>query len=275
MLKVSISINSLNFYWGEKGYKWECGTPIECCWEDVYYKVYREGELIREGGTTVETRRLIESELENLDGDLGAKMELQFPGYIEEEKNSTHYGIPYKDLPLCNELKWGFSYEEPDCEDFYQIEDLINLPKNEDGVYPSYISCYIPVGVLDRSSIELSMKSYIKLFMGFDEDIEFTWEEVPTDEYLETEYKSTLEEIENWNKHKKDGEPTKVMLLPQPLAMFLGKEKVDELVARGLENAEILTDSQEFLLHFKDGTTELSGSQIDPEDHFSDAEDIF
>jgi len=272
MLTVKLEIHSLNFFWGEKGYKWFDGTPIKCSWEDIGYDIYRGDKKLEEGSTTVEARSYVEQEIEQLHGSLGARMEVKFPGYIEEELNSTYYGIPFKDIPACNEPLWCFSYQDRDDEDFYQIEDMINLPKDEHGVYPSYITGYIPEEFITRANVEAYMADYIKRYKGFDEGFEFVWEGVPSDETLEKEYQETIVEMENWNKDREKGIETKIMLLPQPLAMFLGKDKVEELVARGMTHAEKVGEEDDFVYHFEDGHTELSGTEIDSSDHFSEPE---
>ena len=263
----------MNFFWSEKGYKWVDGAPIECIWEDVYYSVLRDDKLIREGGVTVETRKYFQYEIDSLKGDLGERMEVRYPGYVEEELNSTHYGIPLKDLPNSDIPRWCFSYDDPESEDFYQIDDMINLHKNENGILPCYITGYIPEEILNRKSVETFMVSYINKFFGIDEKMEFYWEDVPSDDYLEKEYQKSIKEAEEWTKNREKGITPKIMLLPQPMSMFIGKEKVEELLKRGFTQAEQIEGTDEFLYHFEDGHTETSGGQIDLSDHFSDPEE--
>jgi hypothetical protein len=259
MLKVTIEIDGLNFFWAEKGYTWANGTPIECCWEDISYSIKRgDDTLVDVGSTTVETRLCVESEIDNLKGSLGSRMEAKFPGYVEEELNSTHYGVPFKDLVNSTEPRWCFSYEDPESEGFFQILDMINLPKNDKGVYPSYISGYIPDRVVTRANIESYMTDYIKLYKGLKEDIEFSWVGVPTDEDIERTYRETITEIEEFTKHSEEEGGSKVIILPQPLTMFLGGERVEELVNRGLVHAELVGNDEDLMYHFEDGHTELS-----------------
>lgn len=269
MLKVELNIDGLDLFWGEKGYKWPEGDPITSCWEDLYYKIKRGNKTIREGGTTPETIEYVQYEIDSLYGDLGEKMEIEFPGYVEEELNSTNYGIPYKDLPNCGEYKWLFSYDDPESEDFYQIEDMINLPKDENGIYPCYITGFIPVQHLTRKIIEDWFLVYMEKFLDLKEETEFVWVGVPSDESLEKEYKEYIKGIEQHKQNVKEGKKYEMRFLPQALWLMIGKEKVKELVDRGLEYADMHEDTKTFIYHFKDGHTEISGTEIDEGDHFT------
>jgi hypothetical protein len=271
MITIKIKVDSLNFYWAEHGMLWPNGTPIKCVWEDLYYNIFRDGLELRSGSTTVESKDYVINEIKETNGDIGQKMELEYPGYIEEELNSTNYGIPLKDLPNTQERLWSFSYSEnePGEKDFFQIEDMINLPKDERGVNPSYITGFDPAPVLNKNVISEWIKAYITKFLGYTEEMNVEWVEEPTLEHLKKELAEDYENALEWEKNKKDGIKTKIVLLPQPLRYFMDDKEVDKLEERGLVHAEMIEDSNAFLFHFKDGHTELSGTQVNLEDHLN------
>jgi hypothetical protein len=272
MLKVEIQIESLNFWWAEKGWSWGDDSPIECFWEDIYYSVKRNGKEIRSGCMTFESRGFSEEEIKNLNGYIGSKMEVNFPGYIEENLNAVRYNnILYKDLPKCNDLMWEFSYSERGDDDFYEIIDM-DVPADEFGVRPRYITGFIPERSLSRDNVQKYFKSYLSDFMGFSEEVEYEWLDIPEDKYLRDELDGSCRQHEEWAKKREDGETFKMVFLPQPLEMFLGKERVKELTDRGMIKAEMDPDTEKLVFHFEDGHTEIDGTEIDMSDHFSEPE---
>jgi len=166
-----------------------------------------------------------------------------------------------KDMQHCNEHKWSFTYDDRKSPDFFEIKDMVNLPCNEENILPCYISGFIPDDTLNRTNIEEAMKRYISRFFNHNEDLEFVWRGIPSNEYLKKEYESL-----------KDGKPPKVILLPQPLSMLIGQEAVEILVDRGFKYAEKVSGTDDYLYHFEDGHTEISNSSMDLLEHLSKPE---
>lgn len=255
MVKVDISVQGLNLYWSEKGYKNFDGEPIQCCWDDVDYTIHFPDGTVKEGGTVAETRKYFRHEINELKGRMGLYIEEKFPGIVEEELNETSYGISMEELTKIDHLIWGFYYDDPDDPDKFEIEDMIDLPKNEHGLLPNLISACLPTEILTKKDLEGFILEYTKKFFGVKDEIEVFWVNTPTDETLEREYQDYINQCKAWDEAKKKGEKPKVLLLPQVLKGIIGEDTVNELLNRGMIHAEIKTN--EIVLYFKDKTIEM------------------
>ena len=109
-IKIIIEATGYNFYWAEKGYKYKDGTPMTCTWEDIIYKVIIDGRKSEERNTTVDSKLFMKYEIEQLEGEFGAKMEIDYPGYIEEELSNSSFGISMKDVLKSKEILIGYCY---------------------------------------------------------------------------------------------------------------------------------------------------------------------
>lgn len=267
MTKIDVHVQGLNFYWSEKNYKYPDGSNIKVVWEDVDYAIHLP-DGVRKGGTVLETKKLYEYELEDLNGNIGKAMEEKFPGYIEEHLSDTYFNMSIPELIKQNKLLWGFTYDIPGSENFFEITDMINLPKNEEGIFPSLVIGYLPIERITKKDVEFFITEYAKNFFGVNDNIKINWVKTPTNEELEKEYKNFIGEINYFTSMRERGEKPKIIILPQPLSMIIGKNIVSYYTNKGMKHAEYLSESDEYLAHFEDGTTEIINKDI-VGDHFS------
>ena len=256
-IKVILSNNGYNFHWAERKYCYKNGTPSICCWEDISYVVIIDG-VKHEGNTTLDCRKYVEYEIEEAEGELGRRMEIDFPGYIEEQLNNTAFNIPFKELIKSDKIHLGYCYDEIDSEEKHESE-LFNLPINDFGMKPCYIIGYTPSDTVGIKEVEEFMKVYIEKHFNINEKIEFEfeWVDVPTEEDIKKEWDNYLKEIEEWAKMKAKGEKFSIRYSMDFMKQLFGEELINKYIDNGMIYGEPMGETDEVLLTFKDNHTEI------------------
>lgn len=259
MIKLIIESESLNFYWMAEGYKdFMSDEPFRVCWEDLDYDIIKDGEKIRSGCVTIDTKAMAKYELSRINSDFGDHMELKFPGYKEDELNAEIVDhLTWQGLIDSNAYHYQYCYSDVTDPEKYEIKDMINLPYNEYGMTPSYISMYVPEEWLTKDVVEKYMRLFIERFFGYTVD-EIEWPVKISPDKLKKEYDDEVARIKEWETMREKGEKMRVILLPQVLSIFVDNELVKKWEARGLKSAEHLEDCDDYTLEFNDGHTELA-----------------
>jgi hypothetical protein len=242
--------------------------------ENINYIVFVNGVTVDEKCTTVESRKRIEHEIEQLNGDVGNEMELQEPGSVNDELDDTSmFGMTLYELLKCDRIVMGHCYDSFDDPDKYEV-DFCNVPVNQFGMKPSFVFGVMPVDYLDRKSIDDFMRSFIELHYDFGNEysLNIEWKQSLSDEQIEGGWKSCIEQMEHFANMIENGEELKVVYDPMFLAQMIGDELIQEYVDRGMIYGELLgDDTEDILLTFEDGHTELLKDDNEfNEDHFSD-----
>jgi len=274
-VKVILESTSLNFLWAEKGYKYPDGELSTASWEDISFIIFVDDKKYKESHTTVDAKSYIQYEIDLTKGEFGQKMEIDYPGYIDEQLNDLScFGMTYEELIKCDHIVLGYSYDSITDPEKHEI-DGYNLPVNEDGMKPCYIMGFVPVEYLNRKAVEDFMKLYIGTHYDFGEkyDLSFEWDVKPSDEDLETQWKEHLEDMEHFQQMKKDGKEFEIRFAIPFLKQLYGDDVIQEYVDRGMEYGMQIKGSDEIILNFEDGHTELLKDEDDIQsDHFSGPE---
>jgi len=235
--------------------------PFVVYWEDLYYTVLKDGVEFRKGSVTIEAKSMVKYEIDRINSEFYDKIEVENPGTREENLSTIIAdGLTWEGLLKSDIYHYSYSYDTPENPDKYEIKDMIDLPYDENFIYPRYITIYIPEEYITKDIVDKYMKLYIKRFFNVEVD-EIEWNMKHDKDYLQKEYDNEIENMKKWEEMREKGEKLKIAMLPQVLSNFLGKELVDKWVLRGLVSAEAVEGcSDEYLLEFVDGHTELSST---------------
>jgi hypothetical protein len=256
-IKVLLSNTGYNFYWAERKFCYKDEKPMTCYWEDISYIVIIDDKIYK-GNTTVDCKKYIEYEIEEAEGEMGAKIEIKCPGYIEEKLNDTPFNMPLKELIKLDKIYIGYCYDEIDNEEKYESK-LFNLPINDFGMKPCYIIGYTPSDTVGIKEVEEFMKVFIEKHFNINEKIEFEfeWVDLPTEEDIKKEWDNYLEEIEEWAKMKARGEKFSVRYSTDFMKQLFSEELINKYIDNGMIYGEPMGETDEVLLTFKDNHTEI------------------
>jgi hypothetical protein len=268
-IHILLEVSDYNFYWAEKGYKYKDGKPIICSWEDITYSVIIDENNLGERCATIYSKLYMQNEINELKGDFGARMEVNYNGYIEENLKTSPFNMEMKEVIKSKDILLGYYYDEFDDTDKYE-SDLYNLPTNEFGIKPSYIVGYTPNDNISRKVIEDFMKLFVSKHYNIDKNSEFSFEWIDTLENIEEEWNNYLKEIDEWEQMRKDGKKFRIQYAIPFLIQMYGEEVINRYIENGLKYGEPIEESTETLLTFKDGHTEILIDSDFEMDHFSE-----
>lgn len=260
---VKISTHSCNLFWANMGLKYLDGSPVINYWDDIQIRVYARGEDDEEDKQvfralpTFNSRSYIQSEIDGLNGDLGARMEAKFPGYIQENLTEDWgAGMPITEMVKLTEVTYMFRWYNPEYPDHTPFEDLPGAPKDAEGRYPVDINIFVPVDNIMKVDIEAAIKDYVERFLLI-KDFDMHWDDVPTDTDLQKWWQDELDLHKKCEEMRARGEKWKIAYVPDFMEQMYGVNAA-ELKERGVTHGEPIGDfGGEVMLHFKDGHTEI------------------
>jgi hypothetical protein len=250
--KIGLEIPHLDFWYQYHGYDYPC------TWEDIIFYLNEKGQEKFICSITVQSREYyaqILKAVEEDDDKFYTKLEIDYPGSLQEEKFAFPFKMQKEELIKKQEILFGFMYPDP-LEPATKNDSLItlqNLPLQND-VEPDYIEGYIPENKITKENIIQFSKLFLEKYMGI-LDPEFYWIKPPAAKDVKESWEENQKLIQQSKEMRERGEKWQINMLPQVME-FLEGSTFREKYGESVEFGELL-ESKEILLHFKDGHTEI------------------
>ena len=253
--KVKLECSGCNIVWASQGLISYDGTPAMCGWEDVHIHVLNDdGTDAMFYNLTLDSMFYIKGELEMLQGDFAAKMEIDYPGYIEENMN-TGFGMRLDELVKHKDgYLYSYYYPTPGNDD--QIENGFDLPRNEKGELPVDVVVLVPHESLTHENVIEAVKHFLGKFFHIETSEVFWFDDPDYDDAKKlADWNEHEEQAKEFAKMRAEGRTFRVVMVPGFLRDLYGSEHIDPLIARGLKEAEKV--GGDTILTFEDGHTEI------------------